>query len=171
MSITEQRFLRGPNMWSSDSCLLTVVDLGELADAVTTDVPGFTSAALALFPGLHRIAGPMRRGCFLAEVVGAVVLELHALAGTPSRVPTVAIVRGRGSQVRIIVPSPTQALGAKAFDAAFAMVTALYAGKRVQLQRYPADPIDAPAIRVRKPLPPRALPMPGLAAPALTCAP
>lgn len=171
MSIIEQRFLRGPNLWSGDSCLQTVVDLGELADSVTTDVPGFTSAALALIPGLHRIAGPMRRGCFLIEVLGEVVLEVQKLAGAPARTPTVAIVRGRGSHVRMIVACPTQLLGTKAFDIAFALVKALHAGKRVEMQRYLAGLIDAPPIRIRKPLAPRPFPVANPAAPALICAP
>lgn len=171
MSITEQRFLRGPTLWSSGSCLLTVVDMGELADVVTTDVPGFSGAALDLLPGLRRIAGPMRRGCFLSEVIGVVVLELQQLAGTPPRTPTVAVVRGRGSQVRIIVACRAHLLGAQAFDAAFALVTALHAGKRVELQRYLAALIDAPPIRIRKPLPPRPLTLPNGPAPTLICAP
>jgi cyanophycin synthetase len=171
MSITEQRFLRGPNLWSGESCLQTVVDLGALADTITTDVPGFTSAALALIPGLHRIAGPMRRGCFLAEVLGVVVLEVQKLAGAPARTSTVAVVRGRGSQVRMIVACPTQLLGAKAFDIAFALVKALHAGKRVELQRYFTGLIDAPPIRIRKPLPQRPLPVATPAMPALICAP
>jgi len=171
MSITEQRFLRGPNLWSSDSCLQTVLDLGELADAMTTDVPGFSSTALALMPGLRRIAAPMQRGCFLVEVLGAMVLELQSLAGAPARTPMVAVVRGRGSQVRMITACPTQRLGAKAFDVALALVKALHAGKRVEMQRYVAGLIDAPPIRIRKPLPPRPLPMPNAPAPALICAP
>jgi hypothetical protein len=170
MSIIAQRFSPGPNLWSSTSCLQTVVDLGPLADALTSDVPGFTNAALELMPGLHRIAGPMRRGCFVAEVLGMMALEVQKLAGAPPRAHYVAAVRGRHTEVRIIVSSPAREMGANAFDIALAIVKALHAGKRVDLKRYLAGVRETPPIRIRKPFPPF-LPIPAPAAPAPMYAP
>ncbi len=33
MKIIKQRFLRGPNLYTTEQCLLTVIDLGDLAAA------------------------------------------------------------------------------------------------------------------------------------------
>jgi cyanophycin synthetase len=136
MPAIEQRFLRVPNLWSSTSCLHTVLDLGEQADALTTDVPGFTEAVLDLLPGLHRIAVPMGRGCFIAEVMGEVMLEVQRLAGIPAHRRFVSMMRGRDGEVRLVVASNCPLIGAWAFDIARAIVHALSAGKRIDMADY-----------------------------------
>jgi cyanophycin synthetase len=126
MAIIEQRFLRGPNLWSSQSCLLAVLELGGLRQAMSCDVPGFADALLALLPGLRAHAGTLRRGCFMAEVIAMVMLELQGLSGAPAPSGFVAIVMGRGGQCRLIVSSASQQAGSAACGAALALVVQLY---------------------------------------------
>ena len=56
MNILDQRVLRGPNLYAARPCLLTVLDLEDLHDVASTDVPGFTDTLLAMMPSLlaHR---------------------------------------------------------------------------------------------------------------------
>jgi cyanophycin synthetase len=132
MSIIEQRFLRGPNLWSSKSCLHAVLELGQLRHALSNDVPGFVDALLTLLPGLRKHAGTLRRGCFLAEVVAMVMLEVQRRAGAPAPSAFTAIVMGRGGQTRMIVASQSQAVGATACALALAIVSDLHARKRTR---------------------------------------
>ncbi|HEU4846193.1 MAG TPA: hypothetical protein VFT05_18135 [Burkholderiaceae bacterium] len=129
MAIIEQRFLRGPNLWSSKSCLLAVLDLGALRQALSCDAPGFADALLALLPGLRQHAGTLRRGCYLAEVIAMAMLELQRLSGAPVPSRFVTIVVGRGAQCRLIVASASQQAGSAALAAALVLVVNLYAAR------------------------------------------
>lgn len=136
MAIIEQRFLRGPNLWSSGSCLSTVLELGNLRHALSSDVACFPDALLALLPGLHAHAATLQRGCYLAEAVTMVMLEVQRLSGAPAPSSFAAIVMGRASQTRILVASASQAAGMQACAIALAVVADLYAGKRAALPDY-----------------------------------
>lgn len=142
MAIIEQRFLRGPNLWSSQSCLLAVLELGSLRQAMSCDVAGFPDALLTLLPGLRPHAGTLRRGCFMAEVIAMVMLELQGLSGAPAKSPFVAVVMGRGGQCRLIVASASQQTGSAACAAALALVVRLYTAQA--RARRQATPIRLP---------------------------
>lgn len=131
MNIIEQRFLRGPNLWSRKCCLLTVADLGTVADCVTTELTGFREDLLNLFPSMHEFAEPMRHGSFVAEVIGQLALELQRLAGAAPDSRYVAAVRGKGSKVRIIVAYQIEEVAQQAFATAAEVVRALCAGENV----------------------------------------
>ena len=146
MAIIEQRFLRGPNLWSSDSCLLAVLDLGALRQALSCDAPGFAPALLALLPGLRPHAGALKRGCYLAEVIAMVMLELQRQSGAPAPSGFVTIVMGRGAQCRLIVASASQPAGSAALAAALALVLNLYAAQT--RSRRTAAPIRLPQTSV-----------------------
>lgn len=117
-----QRFLRGPSLWSGKSCLVTLLEMGPLARALSTDFPGLDQRVLSLFPGLAGFAGPLRRGAFLAEVLGRIALQLQEAPGCP------LTVHGRATQVRIVIPGQNEQLAAQAFEQAGAILLALCAG-------------------------------------------
>lgn len=131
MTIIEQRFLRGPNLWSRKCCLQTVIDFGDAANWVTTDLPGFSDDLLSLFPSMRDFAEPMLRGSFVAEVIGQLTLELQRLAGAGPDSCYVAAVRGKQKQVKIIVAYQHEQLAVQAFDMAIGVVRALCAGENI----------------------------------------
>jgi hypothetical protein len=121
----EQRFLRGPSLWSGNNCLVSVVEMGPLARALTTDVPGLADQVLSLFPGMHDAEEALRRGCFIAEVLGRVALELLHAAGEPPHPGCALIVHARQAQVKIVIDVRTEQLAVQAFEQAAAIVLAL----------------------------------------------
>ena len=84
--------LRGPNIWANFPVLEAWVDLKELNDSPSDDLPGFNDRLMAWLPSMeeHRcsIGRPggfferLRRGTYLAHILEHVSLELQTLAGT-----------------------------------------------------------------------------------------
>jgi cyanophycin synthetase len=83
--------LRGPNIWTYRPVIEVWLDLGELEECPSDNLPGFTDRLVALLPGLveHR-CGVGERGGFIERLRGGtwaghilehVVLELQNLAG------------------------------------------------------------------------------------------
>lgn len=130
LTTIEQRFLRGPSLWSGKSCLVTLLDMGPLARALTTDFPGMGEQVLSLFPHLHDFAEPLRRGTFVAELLGRIALELQHGGGARPRARCALTVHGRQAQVRIIIAGQKQQIAVQAFGQAMAIVAALCAGQR-----------------------------------------
>ena len=134
MKTIEQRFLRGPNLWARKGCLQTVLDMGELAGAMTTDLPNFGTRLLDMVPSLHEfVAGPVDNGSFVAEVLGRLTLEFQLLVGAVPECRFVAAVRGKQSQVKIIVAYGVEKVAVQAFDLAIDAVNALCAGEQLDL--------------------------------------
>lgn len=128
LTTVEQRFLRGPSLWSGNSCLVTVLDMGPLARALTTDFPGLDQRLLALFPALHAYAEPMRRGAFIAEMLGHIALALQPPDGVRGR--HALTVHGKQSRVRIVITARCEHLAVQALAQAAALLAALCAGAR-----------------------------------------
>lgn len=127
LTTIEQRFVRGPSLWSGQSCLVTLLDMGPQARALSTDFPGMGAQLLALFPAMHDDAEALRRGVFIAEVLGRIALELQrGGSAPPSR--CALIVHGRQGQVRIIIAGHDEHLAVQAFAQATATLAALCAG-------------------------------------------
>lgn len=92
MHIRRILFLRGPNIWANSQIAEGWVDLGELKDSPTDQLPGFNERLQQWMPSLieHRcsvgeVGGffeRLRRGTYLAHVLEHVVIELQSLAGS-----------------------------------------------------------------------------------------
>lgn len=121
----EHRSLGARNLWASRQCLQVVVEMDRFADALTTDLPGFSQALLASFPSFGAFAAPMHGGCFISEVLGQLAMELQRLDGSVPSAATVATVRGRDNQVTITIACAQQAAALQAFDMALSVVDAL----------------------------------------------
>jgi hypothetical protein len=121
LTTIEQRWLRGPSLWSGSSCLVTVLEMGPLARALTSDFPGLDQRLLAEFPCLHQYAEALRRGAFIAEVLGWIARGLQRL---PGRTLTV---HGRLSQVRIVIPAQDRQVASHALEQATIMLFGLCA--------------------------------------------
>lgn len=141
MNIIEQRLLRGRNLYSHHPCLLTVLDTGDLKDARTDVLPGFTERLLALLPGLYehrcsvgKYAGfvqTLQSGTNLAHVVEHVTLALQCLAGTTVNTGRTHVA-GPGIY-RVVCAYELEPVVREAFDAAVALVTALARGETFAL--------------------------------------
>ena len=85
--------LRGPNIWANYPVLEAWVDLGELKDTCSTDIPGFNDRLKSWLPAMieHRCSIGERGGFFQrldtgtypAHILEHVTLELQTMAGTP----------------------------------------------------------------------------------------
>ncbi len=83
--------LRGPNIWARFPVLEVWVDLHDLADSSSDEIPGFNDRLKGYLPGLveHRCSVGERggffqrlaRGTYMAHIFEHVVLELQWLAG------------------------------------------------------------------------------------------
>ncbi|MDM5175627.1 cyanophycin synthetase [Massilia sp. DJPM01] len=123
MNIIEQRILRGPNRWSRLACLQTIVDAGELAGIVPTDIPHLADALHAQLPGMAT-----RRGyASLAHAVEQVALELQNMAGTPVSLGLTSKVDA--TQWRIVVAYQREQVAVEAMALALDMVRAMARGE------------------------------------------
>ncbi|GAB3536840.1 cyanophycin synthetase [Pontibacter brevis] len=96
MNIVDLRVMRGPNYWSvkHPKIIVLKLDLEELSQKLTNDVPRFLSRIKKLLPGLqkHRSVEGVEEGFFMsveagttfAHVVQHVALELQTMAGMES---------------------------------------------------------------------------------------
>ncbi len=85
--------LRGPNIWANFPVLEAWVDLQELSDSPSDQLPGFNQRLKAWLPSLeeHRCSAGesggffdrLQRGTYPAHILEHVTLELQTLAGTP----------------------------------------------------------------------------------------
>ncbi len=102
LAIVESRVYRGPNIWSYETAVHLVVDLGSLEDYPTNTIDGFTDQLLTLLPGLsahtcsRRVPGGfierLREGTWMGHVAEHVALQLQKEAGHDLR-------RGKTRQV------------------------------------------------------------------------
>ncbi len=85
--------LLGPNIWADYPVLELELDLGELRDRSSEEIPGFNQRLKSWLPSLveHRCSlgerggffTRLERGTYMAHILEHVSLELQTLAGTP----------------------------------------------------------------------------------------
>ncbi|MRX10098.1 cyanophycin synthetase [Pseudoduganella sp. FT25W] len=135
MNIVKQHVLRGPNLYSNQPCLLTVIDLQELRDHDTAALPGFNERLLALLPSLydHRCSvgqyggfvQALNQGANLAHVVEHVTIALQCLAGTPTYLGRTHEVRGMPGHYRVVSSFELEHVAIDACDLAMSLVRGL----------------------------------------------
>ncbi len=91
MELRKVLALRGPNYWANFPVLEAWVDLGELKDASSDELPGFNERLTSWLPTMieHRCSighrggffERLRRGTYQAHILEHVALELQSLAG------------------------------------------------------------------------------------------
>jgi cyanophycin synthetase len=146
MKSLEQRVLRGPNLWSRRPCIQTVAELGDLAHAVSSELPGFDRDLLAILPGLREFEEPLEHGSLIAEVIGRVALELQRLAGAEPDLPFSTFVQLKQTQVKIVVAYQQEKVGALAMAAALNIVGRVSTREDVALDEL-LEPIKEAAAR------------------------
>src|SRR5438067_1159588 len=93
MNLRKVQVLRGPNIWANYPVLEAWLELGDLKDSPSDELPGFYERLTAWLPSLieHRCSvgerggffERLRRGTYQGHVLEHVALELQSLAGTP----------------------------------------------------------------------------------------
>ncbi len=91
MKILEIRALRGPNVYHNKPVLMMKLDLEDLIEVASDELPGFNERLVAALPGLreHRCSPGrpggflerLERGTYFAHIVEHIALELSAPAG------------------------------------------------------------------------------------------
>jgi cyanophycin synthetase len=143
MKILRQRFLRGPNLYSDTPCVLTLVDLGELNDTVTSSLPGFTERLVGLVPTLreHRctrgapggFVERMEGGTDFAHVLEHLAIELQRLAGTEVGFGFERQVRHTPGQYPVVCGYQFERVAVEAFALAMTIVDAVAKGSALDL--------------------------------------
>ncbi len=93
LDIRRLRVLRGPSIWAHRPVLELLLDLGEVRDRSSAEIPGFNERLKAWLPSLieHECSigehggffQRLDRGTYMAHILEHVTLELQTLAGTP----------------------------------------------------------------------------------------
>jgi cyanophycin synthetase len=117
--------LRGPNIWARFPVLEAWVDLQDLKDAASSEMPGFNDRLKSLLPSLieHRCSEGhtggfyerLERGTYLAHILEHVVLELQTLAGTPVKYGKTRMSNVDGVY-KVVVGYQDEDLGRAAFE-------------------------------------------------------
>jgi cyanophycin synthetase len=156
--------LRGPNIWASFPVLEAWLDLGDLDDYASDELPGFNDRLMGWLPTLveHRCSvgtrggffERLRRGTYQGHVLEHVALELQSLAGTE-----VSFGRTRAASedgiYKVVVEYEEEELGRAALEASLRLCLAAVHDK----------PFDVPAeVEALQALARRLCPAPGTAA-------
>jgi cyanophycin synthetase len=129
MRIIEQRFLRGPNLFSATPCLMAVID-----GAGFETTPGFGARLLALLPELSPEAAARLAGLSnAAEAIEPVVMELQRLAGAPADFSQTLDVPRKPGARRAVCGYRTEQVARDAFDTALGLVKAVARGEDFDL--------------------------------------
>nr|WP_314543080.1 cyanophycin synthetase [uncultured Massilia sp.] len=121
MRITEQRFLRGPNLYAATPCLLVVAD----AAAPEPGIAGLGARLLALLPGMAPEASARLSVCQAAhDALEPVLMELQRLAGAPGTFSQVHEDAARPGKVRIVCGYAIEQVARAALDAARTLIGA-----------------------------------------------
>jgi cyanophycin synthetase len=93
MEFRKVQALRGPNIWANFPVIEAWVDLGELKDSPSNEIPGFNERLMNWLPTMieHRCSigerggffERLRMGTYPAHILEHITLELQSLAGTP----------------------------------------------------------------------------------------
>ncbi|KAA9345984.1 cyanophycin synthetase [Adhaeribacter soli] len=150
MKVVEQRIMRGPNYWSvkHPKIIVLKVDLGNVAEVKTNEIPGFADRLEAWFPGMYKhrstedIDGgffkKVREGTDLSKVIQHVALELQTMAGMDSGYGRSCPAEEPGTYTVIFSYQEEQA-GEYAANAAIRVTRALVANEHYDVQKEVAE--------------------------------
>jgi len=151
MKILETRVYRGPNLYARWPMIRLLLDLGELEEYPTIELPGFADRLLELIPTLWQHGcsygedgGFVRRmkedeGTWLGHVLEHIAIELQCLVGTPV---SFGKTRGEGlpkGQYYVVYSYVEEAVGLAAGDLALRTIRHLLPPERKDHDPSPFD--------------------------------
>lgn len=135
MKISERRMLRGPNIHSHRPCFMAVLDLEDLDEVSSAQLPGFTERLVGLLPSLegHRCSRGhpggfierLHEGTYMAHIVEHVTIALQNLAGHDVGYGKARMVQGVPRHYRVVVAYRTERVVQRAIEIALALVEKL----------------------------------------------
>ncbi|ALK97225.1 cyanophycin synthetase [Massilia sp. WF1] len=126
MRITEQRFLRGPNLYAATPCLLAVVDASGLDPA--EHLAGLGARLLARLPGMAPEAAARLSDCASpAEALEPVAMELQRLAGAPGGFSQTIVDPAAPARVRVVCGYTLEQVAGAALRTARELIEAMLA--------------------------------------------
>jgi len=140
MQIIDQRYLDSANRYSTEPCLLSILDLGEATPACPATMEELRERLAKVLPGLRRgrsligIVGDEAvpeepdspcQGIQLARLIQSVAIELHRLTGDEVMVGFVGRVPKMHDRYRLILPFRCGTVANAALSLAIALIDAL----------------------------------------------
>jgi len=137
MRITDQRYLASNNRYSSEPCLLSILELDR--DSPTPAAMRALERRLqAVLPGLRRQRGLVGKRCDdlppLVPLVQQVALELRRLAFNEVTLGFVGVVPRMRGRYRLVLPESARGAAAPALSMATQLVDTLLAGRSFNLK-------------------------------------
>ncbi len=141
MRIHELRIYEGRNIYTHKPCIKADIDLEDLAETPTCDIPGFNALLLEHIPSLmeHKCAKGYRggfverldEGTYLAHVLEHICLEIQNLLGYNVAFGKARQVGTEGSIYSVIYEYRSKTAGYEAIQTAFELVNKIQQGARV----------------------------------------
>lgn len=132
MKIVDQRYLDSDNRYSTQPCLLSILELDPVEPAQTAQAQ---DRLYAVLPGLRRLHGLVGKRAdaeavpALVELVQQTAIELRRLALNEVTVGFVGVVPRMPGRYRLVLPYNAQAAAAPALAMATQLVGAMLAGR------------------------------------------
>jgi cyanophycin synthetase len=140
MRITEQRYLRGPNLYGAGPCLMAVIEPGDAADtaahpaALPATVHGLGSRLLALLPGMPPEASARLSDCQAPlHALEPLVMELQRLAGAAGAFGRTIVDPAKPGVARIVCGYATEQVAGASLRVARELIAALARGEAYDL--------------------------------------
>lgn len=149
MKIVDQRYLGSANRYSTEPCLLSILDLGHPAPACAATMAQLRDRLAKVLPGLRRgrsligIVGdevvPEEpdapcQGLQLARLIQSVAIELHRLTGDEVMVGFVGGVPKMDGRYRLILPFRCGTVANAALTLSIALIDALLKDESFDLE-------------------------------------
>lgn len=141
MRIHELRIYEGRNIYTHKPCIKADIDLEELADTPTCDIPGFNQLLLEHIPSLiehkcvrgHRggFVERLNEGTYLAHVLEHVCLELQNLLGYNVAFGKARQVSGENTIYSVIYEYRSKTVGCEVIYAALNLMNEIQKGTRI----------------------------------------
>jgi hypothetical protein len=138
MKIIDQRYLDSDNRYSTQPCLLSILELDDDAAANPAAEASLDRRLFAALPGLREQRGLVGMRCaevpHVVEVVQQVAIELRRLALNEVTVGFVGVVPRMKSRYRLVLPYSAKNAAAPALALATQLVDALAHGRSFNLK-------------------------------------
>jgi hypothetical protein len=137
MKIIDQRYLESGNRYSTQPCLLSILELEPVSEAATEQLQERLYATL---PGLRRLRGLVGKRADadavppVVELLQQTAIELRRLALNEVTVGFVGVVPRMPGRYRLVLPYSAQSAAAPALAMATQMVNAMLAGRSFNLK-------------------------------------
>jgi hypothetical protein len=138
MKIIDQRYLDSDNRYSTQPCLLSILELDDDASANPAAEAALDQRLCAALPGLRQQRGLIGMRCaavpHVVEVVQQVAIELRRLALNEVTVGFVGVVPRMKGRYRLVLPYSAKNAAAPALALATQLVDALRHGRSFNLK-------------------------------------